>query len=109
MYSIVANASIAAISINAQVLSVGITLRVGGATTTVMVAVATPPVPPFVDETVPVVLVMPPRVETVTLTVNVHDEAAASVAPVRLTDPPDAEIVPPPQLPASPLGELTVM
>src|ERR1700722_93648 len=88
-------------------LALFVTVNCG--TTTVMVAVAVPPGPPFVDVTLPVVLICVPAVVPVTCTLKVHDVLAASVAPDRLTlpDPATAVIVPPPQLPVSPFGVAT--
>ena len=65
----------------------------------------------MVELTAPVVLVNVPGVAPVTFTLNVQFVAAAMVAPVRLTapDPAVAVMVPPPQVPASPLGEATVI
>src|SRR6516165_7257952 len=76
---------------------------------TITVAVAVLPVPPFVEETAPVMLVLPPATVPVTLTENVQDAAAARVAPVRLTLlPPAATVmVPPPHEPVRPLGVAT--
>jgi hypothetical protein len=62
---------------------------VGGATTTtVSVAVLlVAPVPPSVEEIVPVVLSFAPTEVPVTLTTRVQDALAASVIPDRLTVP----------------------
>jgi hypothetical protein len=81
---------------------------VGGATT-VRLADPDPPLPPSAEVTAPVVLFCTPAAVPVTFTLNVHDALAASVAPVRLTlaDPAAAVIVPPPQVPVTPLGAAT--
>jgi hypothetical protein len=73
---------------------------------TVMVALAELPVPPLVEVTGDVELFFMPTVEPVTLTENVHDPLAASVAPDKLAepDPAVAVMVPPPHDPVSPLG-----
>jgi hypothetical protein len=77
----------------------------GGATTT-MLAEAVPPAPPSVEVTFPVVLFSVPAAIPVTFTANVHEPAAARVAPVRLIAPVPgvAVMVPAPQVPARPLG-----
>jgi hypothetical protein len=69
------------------------------------------PVPPLVDDTAPVTLLYVPPALAVTLTLNMHDALAASVAPARLTLPPAAVavMVPPPQAPVRPFGVDTVM
>ena len=76
---------------------------------TVIVALAVLPVPPLVEETAEVVLVLSPGLVPVTLIENVQDAAAARVAPVRLTLPlPVAAVmVPPPHEPVRPLGLAT--
>src|SRR5262245_38115558 len=76
---------------------------------TVSVAVAVLPVPPFVDVTLPVVLVYWPPALPVTFALNVHEPPTASVPPLRLIElePAVAVIVPPPQLPVNPFGVLT--
>src|SRR6516164_9664602 len=76
---------------------------------TITVAVAVLPVPPLVEETAPVMLVLPPATVPVTLTENVQDALAARVAPVRLAlvPPAAAEMVPPPHEPVRPLGVAT--
>ena len=76
---------------------------------TITVAVAVLPVPPFVEETAPVMLVLPPGLVPVTLIENVQDALAASVAPVRLTlVPPTAAEMVPPHEPVRPLGVATM-
>jgi hypothetical protein len=82
-------------------------LMLGGATT-VRLAVAVPPVPPFVELTAPVVFVNCPATVPVTFTKMVHEELAAIVPPVRLAlvPPAVAEAVPPHEL-VSPLGVAT--
>ena len=64
------------------------------------------PVPPSVEVTAVVVLLIVPAVFPVTLTLKVHDVLAPSVPPARLTelDPATAVMVPLPQEPLSPLG-----
>ena len=76
---------------------------------TVSVALAVLPVPPLVEVTAEVVLVLSPGLVPVTLIENVQDAAAARVAPVRLTLlPPAATVmVPPPHEPVRPLGVAT--
>src|SRR5262249_60380773 len=73
------------------------------------VALAVLPVPPLVEVTAEVVLVLKPGVVLVTLIENVQDVAAARVAPERLTLPPPAVavMVPPPHEPVRPLGLAT--
>jgi hypothetical protein len=82
------------------------TLAIDGGATTLMLAVAVPPVPPSVDVTFPVVLVCSPAAVPVTFTEKVQDVLAASVAPERLMTfvPAVAVIVPPPQEPVRPFG-----
>ena len=62
--------------------------------------------PPSRDETGPVESFFTPWVRPVTLTLKMQLTLAASAAPVRETvpDPATALIMPPPQLPVSPLG-----
>jgi len=81
-----------------------------GTATTITLAAAVPSVPPSTDVTAPVVLIFVPNVVPVTFALKVHEAFDASVAPVKLTlpDPAVAVIVPPPQLPASPLGVETI-
>jgi hypothetical protein len=55
---------------------------VGGAATVTVAVLLVPPVPPLVDETVPVVLFLTPEVVPVTVTLNVQVPLAATVAPV---------------------------
>src|SRR5262245_31761317 len=76
---------------------------------TVSVALAVLPVPPLVEVTAVVVLVLLPAVVPVTLIENVQDPAAARVAPERLTLPLPAVavMVPPPHEPVRPLGVAT--
>jgi hypothetical protein len=78
---------------------------VGGVSSTVREVAEVSPVPPFVDDTV-TLLLFTPVVVPVTLTENVQEAPAAKVAPERVTlpDPAPAVIVPPPQLPVTPLG-----
>lgn len=56
---------------------------VGGATTAIL-AEALPPVPPSVEVTLPLVLLIAPAVVPVTFNENVHEEFAARLAPLRL-------------------------
>src|SRR6202049_5208922 len=80
-------------------------LVIAGGATTVRLADAVPPFPPSADVTAAVVLFLNTGAVPVTFTLNVHPALAASVAPVRLTlaDPAAAVIVPPPQVPVTPL------
>src|SRR5437867_3754524 len=55
-----------------------------GAATTVIIAVAMFPVPPFVEVTLPVVFVFTPTVVPVTVTLNVQVPLAAIDAPVNV-------------------------
>jgi hypothetical protein len=81
-------------------------LAIEGGATTLMEALAVPPVPPSVEVTLPVVLFCCPAAVPVTFTENVQEALAASVAPDRLMTfvPVVAVIVPPPQVPVKPLG-----
>jgi hypothetical protein len=87
---------------------VGVFVGVAVGASTLTVALAVLPVPPFVEETV-TLLFFVPAVEPSTFTENVQLPPAASVAPERLTveEPAKAVIVPPPQLPVRPLGLAT--
>src|SRR5258707_1388733 len=80
-----------------------------GGATTLTVAVAVPPVPPWVEPMLPVVLTWSPPAVPVTLTEKVQLAPPARVAPsrARLLAPDAAVMVPPPQLPASPFGVAT--
>ena len=73
---------------------------------TVTLAEAVPPLPPSTDVTAVVVLFFTPDVAPVTLTLKLHEALAASdaAASVMVPDPATAVIVPPPQVPAKPLG-----
>ena len=76
---------------------------------TVSDADAVPPVPPSVELTDPVVLVIAPGVELVTVTPIVQLLLAANVAPVRDTLlEPAAAVVVPLQVPVRPFGEAIV-
>src|SRR5438445_555323 len=79
-----------------------------GGPTTVSVAIAVLPVPPLSEVTV-TLLFFTPIVVPVTLTENVQDAPAASVAPLSdmLVEPGTAVIVPPSQEPTTPAGVLT--
>jgi hypothetical protein len=81
-------------------------LVIDGGATTARDADAVPPVPPSVEETVPVVLALAPAVVPVTLTENVQELLAAMVPPERpiVPAPAAAVIVPEPHVPDSPLG-----
>src|ERR1019366_9392711 len=59
---------------------------VGGEASTDKKATAVPPVPPSLEVTLPVVLVIGPTAVPVTLTLKVHDPLAASVPPDRVTE-----------------------
>lgn len=82
------------------------TFAMDGGATTLTLAEAVPPVPPFVDVTFPVVLFCVPAAAPVTFTENAHEVLCANVAPAKLMAfvPCVATIVPPPQDPVSPLG-----
>ena len=82
------------------------TLAIEGGATTLTLAEAVPPVPPFVEVTFPVVLFCVPAAVPVTFTENVQEVLAARDAPDKLMAfvPCVAVIVPPPQLPVSPFG-----
>ena len=81
-------------------------LAIDGGATTLMLAVAVPPVPPSVEVTLPVVLVCCPAAMPVTLTENVQEALAAIVPPLRLITfvPAVAVIVPAPHVPVRPFG-----
>ena len=86
---------------------VGETQRGGaGTAVTLMLAEAVPPEPASTEVTGLVVLFLVLAVVPVTFTLKAHELDGAIVAPLRLTtpDPGDATMVPPPQLPAKPLG-----
>jgi len=80
-----------------------------GGEITLRFAVAVLPVPPLLDVTAAVVLMMLPADVPFTLTLNVHDAFAARLAPAKLTvfDPAAAVIVPLPHEPLRPLGVAT--
>src|SRR5262245_46476287 len=82
------------------------TLAIDGGATTLMLAVAVPPVPPSVDVTFPVVLVCRPAAVPVTFTEKVQLLLAAIVPPLRLIvfEPAVAVMVPAPHVPVRPLG-----
>jgi hypothetical protein len=79
---------------------------IDGGATTLMLADVVPPVPPCVEVTLPVVLFLVPAIVPVTLIEKVQELLCARDAPDRLTTPVPCVpvIVPPPQLPVSPLG-----
>src|SRR5580658_6935222 len=90
-----------------KAIAVGLkTSAIDGGATTAIEAEAVPPVPPCVDVIAPVVLFCCPAAVPVTFTEKVHELLCARVAPVRLIAlvPCVAVIVPPPQVPVSPLG-----
>jgi hypothetical protein len=76
------------------------------AAVTATLADAVLPVPPSFEVTAPLVLFLVPAVVPVTLRLKVHEALDPSVAPLKLMlpDPAAAVMVPPPQLPTSPLG-----
>ena len=80
-------------------------LDITGAASTETEAEAVRPVPPSFEVTAAVVLFWVPAVVPVTFTEKVQGVLAARVAPDKLTTPPPAVavMVPPPQLPDSPL------
>jgi hypothetical protein len=82
------------------------TLAIDGGATTLMLAVAVPPVPPSVEVTALVVLVCVPAAVPVTFTENVQELLAAIVPPLRLIVfvPCVAVTVPAPHVPVSPFG-----
>src|SRR5947209_18213922 len=82
------------------------TFAIDGGASTLMLAVAVPPVPPSVEVTFPVVLLCNPAAMPVTFTENVQEALAAIVPPLRLITfvPCVAVIVPPPQEPVRPFG-----
>jgi hypothetical protein len=84
-------------------------LLIEGAASTARFADAVPPAPPFAEVTAPVVLLSAPVVVPVTFTVKLHEELAPRIAPARITlaVPCVAVMVPPPQVPVSPLGVAT--
>lgn len=82
---------------------------IAGGATTVVVAVAVLPCPPFVEQTLLVVLFLTPALVPVTLTLKVQELFVANVAPDKRIepDPPVAEIVPPLQELVNPFGVAT--
>ncbi len=96
------------VAFSAMLVGLKALLRVGGPST-FRLADAVPPAPPSVEFTLPVVLLFVPALVPVTFTENVHPVLAARVAPdkLMLLDAAVAVIVPPPQLPVSPLGVAT--
>jgi hypothetical protein len=85
-------------------------LVIAGALATVKLAVAVFPVPPFVELTLPVVLVNWPEAVPVTFTTSVHVVLTAIVEPVRETIPePATAVAVPPQLFVNPLGVATTI
>ncbi len=82
------------------------TFAIDGGASTLTLADAVPPVPPFVEVTFPEVLFCVPLAVPVTFTENVHEVLCVSEAPAKLTTfvPCVAVIVPPPQLPVRPFG-----
>src|SRR5262249_47184951 len=90
----------------AMVVGLNAFWMVGGPSTCRFAVLLVAPVPPFADETAPVVLLNDPTAVPVTFTENVQFAFAASVALLRLMlfVPAPAVMVPPPQLPESPFG-----
>jgi hypothetical protein len=81
-----------------------------GGVATVKFAVAVLPVPPFVEETVPVVFTKLPDAVPVTFTVNVQVLLAAIVPPVNEMLPePATAVATPPQVLVSPFGVATTI
>src|SRR5262249_29141872 len=81
----------------------------GGPITVMLAVLLVAPAPVSVDEIGPVVLFCTPAATPVTLSEIVHEEFAASVPPLRLTEPdPAAAVAVPPQLLESPLGVATL-
>src|SRR5438105_2984580 len=85
------------------------TLAIAGGASTLTLAEAVPPVPPSLEVTLPLVLLLSPAATPVTFTAKVQLVLAARLAPLRLIEPLPAVavMVPPPQLPVSPLGVAT--
>jgi hypothetical protein len=83
-----------------------IALAIDGGATTLMLAEAVPPVRPFAEVTLPVVLFWSPAEAPVTFIENVHELLCASVVLDRLMTfaPSAAVIAPPPQVPGEPFG-----
>jgi hypothetical protein len=82
------------------------TFAMDGGATTVMLAEAVPPVPPSVEVTLPVVLLLVPPLVPVTFMEKVQEELTAKLALARLMTlvPAVAVIVPAPHVPVCPLG-----
>src|SRR6266498_800108 len=101
------------LAFNATLVGLKTLVMVGGATTVSTAVLLVSPVPPSVDVTASVVLLLLPALVPVTSAEKVHDEPAAgdavSVPPVRLMVllPAVAVIVPLPQEPVNPLGVAT--
>ena len=81
---------------------------VGPEPSTKSMAVEAGPLPPSVEDAVTLLFLVPTVVPR-TFTEKLHEPLAARVAPERLTEvePAATVIVPPPQLPVSPLGVAT--
>jgi hypothetical protein len=81
-------------------------LMAAGPTTVTTAVLLVKPGPLSVEEMTPVVLLITPALVPFTETLKLQDALAARVAPDKLTEeePGVAVIVPPPQVPASPLG-----
>jgi hypothetical protein len=79
---------------------------IDGGATTLIVAVAVPPVPPSFELMAPVVLLLAPAMVPVMLTEKVHEPLVAIVPPESVTppEPAVAVIVPDPHVPVKPLG-----
>ena len=79
-----------------------------GGATTVRVSIAVFPVPPFVDETAPDVLVNEPAAAPLTFTTTVHEPATAMPPPVsEMLVLPAVAVAVPPQLFVNPFGVAT--
>src|SRR6476659_549571 len=80
----------------------------GGPITVMLAVLLGAPAPVSVDEIGPVVLFCTPAATPFTLSVMVHEAFAASVPPLKLTEPdPAAAVAVPPQVLVSPLGVAT--
>src|ERR1035438_4129788 len=81
-------------------------VTVGGARTARLAVLLVPPVPPSIEVTAVVVLLIEPGLFPVTLTLKVQDPLAPSVPLAKLTElePATAVMVPVPQEPLTPLG-----
>jgi hypothetical protein len=83
-------------------------LIVGGAMTVTVAVLLATPVPPLVEETGPVVLLLTPEVVPVTLTAIVQEPLAAIEPPAREIEPePAVAVTVPPHAPVKPFGVAT--